>query len=422
MSENLKAEVASPETIDFSKMDPKFRDEVMEKLKNIDWTQCLACGMCTAGCPYSDVIKDNDPRKFLRKLVLGMREEALKDPYLWNCNVCERCTVECPMGVNFGIITRGMRGQFGIPTPGFIDKVVNEHIHSGNQMDVPADEYIETIEWIEEELQEELGDPNYKINVGKEGADFIFGLNAREIKYYSHELQEILKVFYYAKADYTLGLHRWDCTNLALFSGKNDDFCEIQRPFFEEAVRLGVKKIVVTECGHAYKSTRLFYEKFWDGPKFPIISILEVYDDWIKDGTLKVDPTKNPDPCTVHDPCNLVRKSGVLEANRNVMKAISTDFREMYPNRQYNYCCGAGGGGMAMPEFKAERLAKAIRKIEQIDATGANVVAIPCHNCIDQFNDMNKDYKKGWKCTHITPLLVNSLILPDWAPKKEEEE
>ncbi|RYD01461.1 hypothetical protein N752_31180 [Desulforamulus aquiferis] len=59
-----------------------------------------------------------------------------------------------------------------------MDKVVNEHIHSGNQMDVPADEYMETIEWIEEELQEELGDPNYKVTVGKVGAEFIFGLNA----------------------------------------------------------------------------------------------------------------------------------------------------------------------------------------------------------------------------------------------------
>ncbi|RYD01463.1 hypothetical protein N752_31190 [Desulforamulus aquiferis] len=77
---------------------------------------------------------------------------------------------------------------------------------------------------------------------------------------------------------------------------------------------------------------------------------------------------------------------------------------------------------MAMPEKKAERMAKAKRKIEQIDATEAKVVAIPCHNCIDQFNDMNKEYKKGWKCTHITPLLVNALVLPDWAPKKEEEE
>ncbi|RYD01460.1 hypothetical protein N752_31175 [Desulforamulus aquiferis] len=109
MSENVNAEVTSQEAIDFSKMDPKFRDEVTEKLKNIDWSQCLACGMCTAGCVYSDIHADNDPRKFLRKLILGMREEALKDPFIWNCTVCERCTVECPMGVNFGIITRGVR-------------------------------------------------------------------------------------------------------------------------------------------------------------------------------------------------------------------------------------------------------------------------------------------------------------------------
>ncbi|MFZ5590622.1 MAG: 4Fe-4S dicluster domain-containing protein, partial [Bacillota bacterium] len=99
------------EVIQASQMNPKFRDEIADLVKNYDFTQCLACGMCTAGCPYSDIHENQDPRKFLRKIVLGLKEEAWNDPYIWYCTMCERCTIECPMGVNIPSIVRSMRGQ-----------------------------------------------------------------------------------------------------------------------------------------------------------------------------------------------------------------------------------------------------------------------------------------------------------------------
>ncbi|MEG6617197.1 (Fe-S)-binding protein [Peptococcaceae bacterium 1198_IL3148] len=409
--------------IEAAKLDPTFTDEVAQKLQSYDLTKCLTCGMCTAGCVYSDVHPDNDPRKFLRKIVLGMRDEVLNDPFVWFCTMCERCTVECPMGINIAAITRTVRGQFGLPLPGFMQQVVDETITSGNQMNVSQEDYLDTLEWIEEELQEELGDPNYKIPMGKKDADFIFGLNAREIKYYPHELQEILKVFYYAGANYTLGRPaKWDATNLALFSGNNHDFWRITKPMLEEVVELNAKELIVTECGHAFKSVRMGYDKFWEGPKFPIRSVVELYADWIRDGVIKVDKNKNPEPATVHDPCNLVRKEGVFEAHRYVMENICADFRDMNPNKKYNYCCGAGGGALAMPEFKEQRIKKGKRKADQIVATGADVVVIPCHNCMDQFTDINKEYFNNKKnMTHISPLVANALVIPGEEEAETEE-
>lgn len=410
--------------IEAAKLDPTFTDEVAKKLGSLDLSKCLTCGMCTAGCVYSDVHPDNDPRKFLRKVVLGMREEVLHDPFVWFCTMCERCTVECPMEINIGALTRTIRGQFGLPLPGFMQQVVDETVTSGNQMNVSQIDYVETIEWIEEEMQEELGDPNFKIPVGVEGADFVFGLNAREIKYYPHELQEILKVFYYAGANYTLGRkEKWDATNLALFTGNNHDFWTITKPMLEEVVALKAKGLVVTECGHAFKSVRMGYDKFWEGPEFPIRSVVEVYADWIREGKLKVDKNKNPEPCTVHDPCNMVRKEGVFEAHRYVMEQVCADFRDMNPNRKYNYCCGAGGGALAMPEFKEQRIKKGKLKADQITATGADVVAIPCHNCMDQFTDINKEYFKNKKVmTHISPLVANAIVVPGEEENEEPQE
>lgn len=409
------------EAIKAANLDPKFREEVAGRLKAFDLGNCLACGMCSAGCPYNDLLPGHDPRKLLRKILLGMREEVISDPYIWICNTCERCTVECPMKINFAVMVRSIRGNY-IPkdkVPGFMQKVVQEQIETGNQMSVDPTDYIETLEWIEEELQAELDDPNYKIPIDKEDADYFYGFNAREIKYYPQDLQAVLKVFYAAGFNYTLSSKKWDATNLALFSGHDDDFWDIQRPLFEEVVRLRAKELIVTECGHAFKSSRNAYRAFWKGQPFPIRHILQLLDEALKDGRLKVDPEKMlTDPITIHDPCNTVRKEGVFEEPRNVMRAFCKDFRDMSPNKKYNYCCGGGGGQMAMPEYTEQRLIKGKRKADQVIATGAKIVAVPCHNCMDQFNDLTKHYKLGTKNEHVCSLMADTLILPE---KKTEE-
>jgi Fe-S oxidoreductase len=397
-------------------MDPKFRAEVQSLIKAFDFGNCLACGMCTAGCPYSDLIPGHDPRKFLRKVLLGLKEEALKDPYVWYCNMCERCTVECPMQINVATFVRTIRGNFydRKEIPGFLQKVVEEQIETGNQMSVDQVDYIESLEWIEEELQAELEDPNYKIPIDKEDADYFFGFNAREIKYYPQDLQAILKVFYAAGFNYTISSQKWDATNLALFTGIEEDFYNIQRPLFEALVKLRAREMIVTECGHAFRSTRYAYRAFWKGQPFPVRHVLQLLDEAIKDGRLKSKGkgliTK---PVTYHDPCNTARKEGVFEEGRNVLKYFVDDYREMYPNRKFNYCCGGGGGFIAMPEFSDLRIKiKGQIKANQVKATGAELVAVPCHNCMDQFNDFTKFFKLGTKNEHVCSIIADACVLP----------
>jgi Fe-S oxidoreductase len=401
-----------------SELDPKFRAEVAKVIKNDNFYNCLNCGMCTGGCVYSDVHEGMNPRRFIRKVLLGMKEDALKDPFVWFCTMCERCTVECPMGVNMGAVVRTVRGNFGLEPPGFMQKVVDDTIRTGNQMEVSPEDYIETLEWLEEELQAELDDPDYKIPIDKENADFLFGFNAREVRYYPQDLQATLKIFYAAGANYTLSSKKWDATNLALFSGNDKDFWEITGPMLEEVVRLKAKELIVTECGHAFRSVKHGYRNFWKGPEFPVRHILQLLNQWIKEGRLKLDPDKIAEAVTYHDPCNTARKEGVFEDGRDVLKSFVKDYREMDPNRKYNYCCGAGGGALAMPEFKEQRIAKGRLKAEQVRKTGAKIVAVPCHNCMDQFNDITSHYELGTKNEHVCTIMEKALILPE----KEEKE
>lgn len=402
--------------VNTSTLDPNFKNEVISKMcteKNpFDFNNCLTCGMCTAGCPFSDVHDNADPRKFLRQIALGMKDEVLKSTFIWACTMCGRCTMECPMGVDVATTVRTIRGNFGLKSPGFLQDVVNAQVKTGNQMEVTKEEYLDTLEWMEEELQAEVDDPNAKIPVDKEGADFLFLWDPREIKYYPQDVQSIAKIFWYVQANWTCSSRWWDATHYGLFNGNDEESTILISRIGEEVKRLKVKYVVVTECGHATRAQKWGPKVWTKDPFYPVYSILEMMVQWIKEGKLKIDKTVNPEKITLHDPCNSVRKEGLVEEPRFILRHTVEDFVEMTPHGKNNYCCGGGGGLLAMgKEIYPYRMAKGKLKADQIAATGAELVACPCHNCFDQLTDIIKHYKLDTKVIHIHHLVSRALVL-----------
>jgi len=80
-------------------------------------------------------------------------------------------------------------------------------------------------------------------------------------------------------------------------------------------------------------------------------------------------------------------------------------------NRQKNFCCGGGGGQLAMTRFSERRLKAGRIKADQISATKAQIVATPCHNCIDQLTELNKQYRLGVKIRTISEIVANAIVL-----------
>ena len=93
---------------------------------------------------------------------------------------------------------------------------------------------------------------------------------------------------------------------------------------------------------------------------------------------------------THHDSCNLTRNGGLLEEPRIVLHAVAEDFREMYPNREENYCCG--GGIVAVAEWEDRRLEAGQPKANQIKTTGAQIVVAACDNCRIQLSELSEHY------------------------------
>jgi len=400
---------------------PKFRDEVAAKFTpqmiKMDFNYCLTCGTCVAGCVFNEVHDNSDPRRFLRKILLGLKDETLKDPFIWVCTCCGRCTMECPMGINMALLVRTIRGNFGLEAPGTLQLVCNTHMETGNQMGVTVEDFLDTIDWMQEELQEELGDPNFKIPVDVQGAEILFIPHPREVKYYPEDIKTWTKIFTAAGASWTLSSKAFDVTNFGLFNGRDDEATKIFQFTVDAFNELGCQRIVCTECGHGYWAFK-FGQKYWIPFDKPILHMIEYLAELLREGKIQVDKSKNPEVVTLHDPCNVVRKAGVVDEPRYVLSQVCENYVEMWPNGIYNICCGGGGGALAMGnEIKPYRMAKGKMKADQIRATGAEICCAPCHNCYDQLNDISKEYNLGLTVRHIYQLVERAMV---WEYKPKE--
>jgi Fe-S oxidoreductase/CheY-like chemotaxis protein len=405
---------------------------------------CVHCGMCNDACHYVLAFPD-DPKMTpsykadqLRKLFKANFDwtgkaipwwvgadkapltdddlEVIKDISFGTCTNCRRCTLSCPMGVDTATLNRIMRGllsHVGVMPEG-VRVVSKDQWELGNQMGVLKEDYVDTLEWMSEELEEDLGHGEAAIPVDKAGAKIMYCINPREVKYDPRTIKEAALIFWAAGESWTMPSEGWDNTNFGLFSGDDGLGGVSARREYDKARQLGVEKIVISECGHGFRSTRCEGVN-WAGEQQPVPmeSAVMTMLRFIKEGRIKVDPTRNPERVTFHDSCNNARSCGFYEEPRELLKLVTMDFQEMYPNRAENYCCTGGGGAMSMSEYTPRRLESAKVKADQIRATGAKVVVTSCHNCVDGLSDLIKHYGLGCEVKQLVNLVANALVLDE---------
>jgi len=404
---------------------------------------CVHCGMCIETChyvltnpgdpTYAPVYKADQIRKIFKRhydwtgrvfpwwvksksLFTDDELEELKDVVFGKCTNCRRCSINCPMGVDFATFNRMARGllvSVGVMPEG-VALVSKDQWEIGNQMGVLKEDYLETLEWMEEELQSDFNDPEIKIPVDKKNCDVVYSINPREVKYDPRTIADAAKIFHFAGENWTMPSEGWDMTNFGLFSGDDDLGGSVARRLFEKTEELGGKKLVISECGHGYRSTRCEGQN-WGGVDVPfeMESSVDTMLRYIKEGRIKVDKSRNQELVTFHDSCNNARSCGLYEEPRELLNLVCANFQEMYPNRAENYCCTGGGGAMSMSEYTNRRLKSAKVKADQLKETGASVVITSCHNCVDGLTDLIRHYKLGMQVTQLVNLVANALVVEE---------
>jgi len=222
--------------------------------------------------------------------------------------------------------------------------------------------------------------------------------------------QTYLKFFAYIEADWTLSSKIFDITNWAYYLGDHKAAVTLVRNLVEETRRLGAKTLLSTECGHGFKILRKDAEKWLGEPLgFEVISVVELAHRRFKEGRLPIKPRSIDARVTYHDPCNVGRKLGIYEAPRELIRAVATDFVEMWPNRKHGICCGGGGSVGQNADMGTKKIEHAARKRDQILATGVEILATCCQNCLSQLSDLQSRYKMPVEVKSVIELLVESI-------------
>ncbi|MDO8705461.1 MAG: (Fe-S)-binding protein, partial [Sulfuricaulis sp.] len=302
---------------------------------------CVKCGACTDKCHY--YLGTSDPKnmpvarqdllrsvyrryytfagKFFPKLVgaRDMTKDVLDEWYTYfhQCSQCRRCAVFCPYGIDTAEISMAAREI--MDTVGQGQKYCNEilvKVYSiGNNLGLPGPALINTLEGLEEDVKDETGvDVKYPVDV--KGAEVLVVTPSADFFAEPHVdgLIGYGKVFHAAGVSWTLSSHASEAGNFGMFIGSSHDLHKVAKRIREAALDLGVKRIVVGECGHAW---RVAYS-FWNtliGPfdfldqRYPIPQhICEFTYDLIQRNALKFDKSANDDKIlTFHDSCNVAR-------------------------------------------------------------------------------------------------------------------
>jgi Fe-S oxidoreductase len=391
---------------------------------------CARCGLCAESCHYyrAEARLEHIPAYRAERLRSVYRYEhdflsrmfpawtgakkldegtlaQLTEMAFSQCTLCRRCTVNCPLGVDTPLMMRAIRAMATASgtAPEILVMLADSAIEKGKDPSFYKEMFLEQITEMEGELREMTGDPNASIPVEKVGAKILYVPLAG-----AHTILPPAIIFNAAKADWTLSI--FEAANYGVFLADVNRAKQVAKRIVDEATRLGVEEIVIAECGHAYASYR------WDVPNwfgesfnFKVRSLIEVLAEYISNGKIKLDPAAIPESVTYHDSCNLGRNGGLLEEPRYVLRKTVTDFREMTPNKDAAFCCGGGGGIVALEEYTDRRIAAGKPKADQIKQTGAKIVVAACENCRLQIGDLNEAYKLDVQITALTDLVVRAM-------------
>jgi len=347
------------------------------------------------------------------------------------------------------LITHELRKIFsqemGIAPAEIHEKGSVKHLRFGSSTGMIKAAVEDIIEYLEDDIVEKTG-KQIKIPINKKGADILLLHNAGEFMAWPENPMAFAILFEAAGINYTLSteLLGYDAVNYGLWY---DDvqFARVALKHLEVARELGVKKIVIGECGHAHKALTVVADRLVPSDqRIPRESSYTLLGDIVKSGKIKFDPSKNDFPVTLHDPCNIVRIMGIVKPQRNVLNAIFPPgrFREMTPHGVTNYCCGGGSGFAIMdsgnfPDWRRKisgrkKLSQYLNAFQDcMDPSIRKMVCAPCSNCKGQTRDLMESYgvfeKTGIWYTGLVELMVNAMVdqekpFVEWPDDKEDED
>lgn len=335
----------------------------------------------------------------------------------WNCTACRRCSLECPSGIDHGLVThlgRYILSEIGI-APRALVVSTREQLEgtSGNTSAVPVPALIDTLEFLEEDMLEEKG-VKITFPLDVHGAEYVFFPAVSDYLMEAETLMGIAAVFTATGDSWTTGTGYFDGINYGLFY--SDRILErVVKKIDAETKRLNGRNVLIGECGHASRSAKFFLPTYCGGKDaYPVINIMEYTHRMWKAGRLKLDPTVVTEKVAYHDPCNIARTRWIVDQPREILKAFCPNYVEMTPTGEDNICCGGGGGTVSIDEIRPYRTTIGGKlKADQIRRAECTILVAPCANCKKQLKELVEDQKIDCTVMGLHDLIYKAIIFDD---------
>jgi Fe-S oxidoreductase len=394
------------------------------------FSSCVRCGLCAQACPF--YVETGDPKytpikklEPLRRLweaeytvfgriksVLGLipkvTDEMLEEwePLLYDsCTMCGRCSLVCPVGNDLQYMIRKTREGMvasGHAPEGLI-AAASRAVRTGSPMG---------LKWktLEVQIKHVETSSGLKVPVDQEGVDYLVLLSSMEIINFPEYLEAITKIFDHASVSWTLSTDCYEATNAGIQIGGKDIAATLVQRIVNAAEKLRVKNVISPECGHAYTAVR------WEGPNlieksypFKVYHIIEVLEQLRASGKLKTEG-KEMDRLSMHDPCNLARKSGVIREQRNLMDLVADNFVDLKEHGKYQWCCGAGGGVSSNERAEDLKMTAFKRKKEQIEEVEPERMVTMCATCRTQLEEGLEEFNMDIPVVGLTEMIADHLV------------
>ncbi|MBK9574813.1 MAG: (Fe-S)-binding protein [Rhodoferax sp.] len=360
---------------------------------------CVHCGLCAQACHFHVTTGDAKytPIRKLELLrraywreaspfaplvrALGLvKKPSIADLQQWqellydSCNMCGRCTVVCPMGIDIAELVKEAR--HGMFKAGLLpDRLA--------LMDRTARQWGSTAtpgEDLPDILAEVSAEHGVVIPCDLGAADILVTAAPAELGEHTKALADAAKILNHIGAKWTLHQGGFDAANIGFNNGDLELQERLTRALIDTAVKIGAKTVLLPECGHAYGAARWEAAK-WYGQALPvrIIHMTEFLDEVIASKQIRVN--KVGGTATFHDPCQIVRRGGLEAAARRVLAALGFELIELKNHGVTGYCCGGGGGVVSNQRAAPLRQKVFEMKRQQVEATGAKRFVTSCGQC-----------------------------------------
>jgi len=394
------------------------------------FSSCVHCGLCAQAClfytetgdpKYTPIHKLEPMRRLyeqeytvmgrIKKLLglsmpvtdaeLGQWQELVYN----SCTLCGRCSAVCPAGNDIVYMVRKMREGMSASgnAPAGIKDAAKRTVTIGSPMGVK----LPAVKAQMKHVEKDFGIP---IPMDVEGAEYMVLLSSMEIMNFPEYLGAIAKIMKHAGKTWTLCSTAFEATNAGIQIGNSDIAKVIVSRIVEGAERLKVKTVISPECGHAYTALR------WEGANligrpftFKVQHIIEVLGEFQELSLLKTEGFEK-DRLTFHDPCQLARRGGVIQPQRNLMNMVSKDFVEMPDAGYMNWCCGGGGGASAIEEGEELRLQAFKVKKAQFETVKPDRIVTACANCRIVLEEGLEHYQMDLPVVGLTEMVADHLV------------